>query len=723
MAKVEENSSAEDATLAPVSLLKKFDQLREKNIAQHVALPQIVVVGDQSSGKSSVLESLTKIPFPRDVDLCTRYATQITSRRDAEEYVNISIIPGPNASDAHREQVLAYHPKLVDADDFAKEFPHIVFEVHEKMGIRLEASDHGQSMFSDDILKIEICGPEKDYLTVIDVPGIFRNITEGSTTREDMDLVKNMVTSYIENPRTIILAILPANVDVATQEILSLASDYDKRGERTIGVLTKPDTVSEASMQNAVCSLILGKKKPLALGYYLVKNRGPDDHDPINYDKLDAIFSRRPWGKLPKERVGIRSLKKALGILLAQITKKEFPAFKADINAHLSTCRIELESLGAARQTEKQQIAFLGSVAEKFQELVRSALASRYADPFFNRNKEAKLLTYIANLSEVYSDVFEQAGPLRRFAPHEGAAEDNEEETKEDRWNDTHVKEQKKFLDGIARSYCEELDEIIEPLVFEDIDMPMPKIMEWIEGHYLSSRGLELGTIGSDVVASAFTEQSRKWGDITKAYMSQVIMIIHRFFKLAFDHVCPDTELRDALWMRLSDEVLSRYQAAIKEAEFLEELERCKSPFTLNMEFTRLLRALMSNRTQSLLSSASGIHTNEHGQTLFNIEAITEMFKSKTNLEHIKEQVHDILQSYYDIARKRFVDNVFQQAVDHRLLSGPDSPLRVFTQQWVLDLDAEDLDMIAGESAFTKERRNLLEKKIQDLEEAIRILR
>ena len=60
---------------------------------------KLVVVGDQSSGKSSLLETLTGLPMERDTELCTRFATQITSRRDAESRVTVTIIPGPDASD------------------------------------------------------------------------------------------------------------------------------------------------------------------------------------------------------------------------------------------------------------------------------------------------------------------------------------------------------------------------------------------------------------------------------------------------------------------------------------------------------------------------------------------------------------------------------------------------------------------------------------------------
>ncbi|KAH8727287.1 P-loop containing nucleoside triphosphate hydrolase protein [Phaeosphaeriaceae sp. PMI808] len=112
--------------LASPTLLRKIDQLREKSVGQHVPLPQLVVVGDQSTGKSSLLESLTGIPFPRNLELCTRYATQITSRRDPESRVDISIIAGPHASDEHKRVVASYHPKIPSTENFCSRFPEVL---------------------------------------------------------------------------------------------------------------------------------------------------------------------------------------------------------------------------------------------------------------------------------------------------------------------------------------------------------------------------------------------------------------------------------------------------------------------------------------------------------------------------------------------------------------------------------------------------------------------
>lgn len=76
-----------------------------------------------------MLESLTNIPFPRNLELCTRYVTQITSRRDSDPRVEITIIPGPGALDAHKRHLGGYHPEILSPTDFRVQFPQILKEV------------------------------------------------------------------------------------------------------------------------------------------------------------------------------------------------------------------------------------------------------------------------------------------------------------------------------------------------------------------------------------------------------------------------------------------------------------------------------------------------------------------------------------------------------------------------------------------------------------------
>ncbi|KAK4870797.1 hypothetical protein LT330_000034 [Penicillium expansum] len=91
-------------------LLDKIDRLLACNLGEYVNLPQLVVVGDQSSGKSSVLEGLTKLPFPRDSGLCTRFATHIIFRRikaDTKRTINASIVSALDKDPEHASRLAA----------------------------------------------------------------------------------------------------------------------------------------------------------------------------------------------------------------------------------------------------------------------------------------------------------------------------------------------------------------------------------------------------------------------------------------------------------------------------------------------------------------------------------------------------------------------------------------------------------------------------------------
>ena len=127
--------------------------------------------------------------------------------------------------------------------------------------------------FSKDVLSIEVCGPDAEHFSVIDVPGIFKKTTEGKTTKADIALVDAMVDNYISNPRPIVLAVVPANTDIATQEILDIAEKHDPKGARTLGVLTKPDLV-DAGAEGMTMDLLDDKVHKLTLGWCILRNLG-----------------------------------------------------------------------------------------------------------------------------------------------------------------------------------------------------------------------------------------------------------------------------------------------------------------------------------------------------------------------------------------------------------------------------------------------------------------
>lgn len=600
------------------------------------------------------------------------------------------------------------------------------------MGIRTDPASSEGNVFSEDILKVEIYGPDEDYLTLIDVPGIFRNPTEGVTTKSDIVLVQNMVKKYIKDNRTIILAVLPSNVDPATQEILTLAEDYDEAGERTLGVLTKPDLVTEISAQAAVCNVVLGKKKPLALGYYVTRNRGADDDDQFDQDAVEQLFREKPWSDLPKDRLGVRALKTRLSELLGQITRREFPGLRKDIKKQLTDCRSELDNLGPARQTEQEQRLYLSGLGRQFQELVQAALnAHYYSHSAFETSSELRLITRVVNLTEQFNSDFEEKAQLRYFEPQLKNDEVRHETDSEE-------------AESIPEPYISTIQSGIEDIVFEDpnlenivtkdyvFDYPQDDIMDWIGDLYLRSRGVELGTFGGAILSSAFKEQSSKWQEMTQMYVSKTIMAIHHFMVTTLKMLCTDIRVHEEIWSSILEEVLTRYRAAMNQAMFLVSTERDKRPYTLNHYFNENLQISRGNRIAAMLKDKArkelvyntpgkGVYTSDN--LIVDLESVRHVTTSKSNVEHVKEEIHDILWSYYKVARKRFVDNVYHQAIDHCLLTGPASPLAVFSQEWAIKLEPEQLETIAGESPATKERRNTLSRKISDLEIALRILK
>ena len=87
-----------------------------------------------------------------------------------------------------------------------------------------------------------------------------------------------------------------------------------------------------------------------------------------------------------------------------------------------------------------------------------------------------------------------------------------------------------------------------------------------------------------------------------------------------------------------------------------------------------------------------------------------------SNLKHTVDDLHDILHSYYKVARKRFVDIICMQAVDYFLVTSPDAPIKVFSPNFVSELTTEQLEAIAGEDLVSKRKREDLKRKIENLE-------
>ncbi|ERT03328.1 dynamin [Sporothrix schenckii 1099-18] len=605
------------------------------------------------------------------------------------------------------------------------------------MGIRTDLSSKSGTVFGEDVLKIEISGPKEDYLTVIDVPGIFRNHAEGLTTKEDIDLVNSLVRKYIRDKRTIILPVLPCNVDIATQEIIALAEEYDRQGERTLAVLTKPDLVHESSAQLSVCNLVSGKRKPLTLGYYIVRNRGADDDNKVvDIDTLETMFQKEPWSALPPEQVGVQALKTRLGALLAEITRREFPILRREIFTLLAKCNRDLESLGPARTLERDQRRYLGGIAEQFEQLTRDALTAQYSRHSFFEKPEMRLITCLVNLVDAFADSFRLYGQLYNFddigGPKEiqlyedsvapGTVDMTSVSSGASLQFHVHLRAHLKDYGVTIDDYPELVDIVPE---HSEIEESGSNIMGWIKTLYLQSRGVDLGTVSSDLLSEAFCEQSYQWEPMARVCMGEAVRLIHHFMTEALRAVCPDDDIAEKIRSAIYEPVLERYKNGRDQAVLLVDIERRQSPFTLNAAFNQGVQLARGERMRNMLEKKAWHSQKSYGEDrlVINLDDVLSATTTKTNEQYLHQEIHDKLKSYYHLAVDRFVDNVFRQAVGYHLLFGPQGPLSVFTQAWVIDLDTDTLSQIVGEEDVTKARRQALKKRSSELKAALAILK
>ncbi|KAM0608668.1 hypothetical protein ACHAP0_007782 [Verticillium nonalfalfae] len=713
------------ATLGDEVYVNIIDKLRECGIADQVSLPQLVVVGDQSSGKSSVLESLTGFAFPRAAGLCTRYATQITSRRD-------------------------------DSEDLA--LAEVFADANNAMGIRGdgdEPSSTDLTTFSEDILKIVISGPTQQHLTIIDVPGIFRTSTENLTTDNDILLVRNMVMKYITDQRTIILAVIPCNVDIATQEVLTMAKEVDPDGVRTLGVLTKPDLAPEKAMQQAICDLIQGRKNPLRLGYYVVKNRGSDDigssHKAAQQKSEQVFFSTPPWADLQStRRVGTTALLTALRDLLRSVTKQEFKNVALDVKNNLANREARLERLGPARDGSNAQRRCLTQISTAFQSIAQRGRQGLYNGvELFANDQSLKLISHLVKLNEAFSKQCNDIGHTLEFQDQDVATveackradkdssdeessdkESSDKESPDEESPDEESEVRDSPMMDMFQGPFKELREILQEKLPVAPTSTRFTLMEQIARIYDSSRGPELGTFGGSALAEAFRHQSQKWEPLALRYTSQAIRIVHHFIVELLKVVCPDESMRGHLMsMVLQQKLCNSYKRAMKHTQFILDIERNGPPYTLNHYFNenlqkcRTARLAASIRTHSVLQSSSwDKRGGQSRKVAIDPSQLSQITTHKSNSLQVHEDIHDILKSYYKVARKRFVDVVCQQSILYYLLDVGDGPLNIFTPELVSELDDKKLNAVAGEDFLTRNNRDQLVREVDNYKKAAAVL-
>jgi hypothetical protein len=287
---------------------------------------------NSSNGKSSVLEAISRVRFPSKGTLCTRIASELALRRAPTSSFSVRIEPDATRPREQREQVSEFTAGD-PSDDLAK-FPCVL----EAATAYLRQVDHERDRprdFYADRLIITIRGPELPPLTIVDLPGLIRS-TNDNQDAGAIDVVDQLVLSYMNKRNIIILAVVAANYDAANQGVLKLAKQADPGRKRTLGIITKPDlTPAGYDLERAAVSLAENTDIMLSLGWHVLKNcdserpsASPDERDELEL-KFFSSALRAKWKTLPPNSLGVSALRKKLGdILFSCICKPTRPCEK-----------------------------------------------------------------------------------------------------------------------------------------------------------------------------------------------------------------------------------------------------------------------------------------------------------------------------------------------------------------------------------------------------------
>ncbi|TSK17738.1 Interferon-induced GTP-binding protein Mx1 [Bagarius yarrelli] len=326
-----------------------IDSLRALGVEKDLALPAIAVIGDQSSGKSSVLEALSGVALPRGNGMVTRCPLELKMVKSK----NKDMWHGKIRYKSHEQNIK--NPKDVD-----------------KFIIEAQENIVGAKGISDELISLEVTSADVPDLTLIDLPGIVRVSVKGQP--EDIgEQSKKLSQRFIEKQGTIILVVVPCNVDIATTEALKMAQEVDPKGERTLGILTKPDLVDKGT-EDVVVSIINNEIIYLNKGYMIVKCRGQQDIDnsvPL-YESVAIerdFFKNHPQFSILYEegKATISNLAKKLTVELVSHIVHSLPQMEEQIHKRLAEIQAELDRYGSEPPTEPDQIIrFLNEKIEVF---------------------------------------------------------------------------------------------------------------------------------------------------------------------------------------------------------------------------------------------------------------------------------------------------------------------------------------------------------------------
>ncbi|XP_036157340.1 dynamin-1-like protein isoform X21 [Myotis myotis] len=343
---------------ALIPVINKLQDVFNTVGADIIQLPQIVVVGTQSSGKSSVLESLVgRDLLPRGTGIVTRrplilqlvhVSPEDQRKTSGEENGDGNVTTKRDPATWKNSRHLS---KGVEAEEWGK-FLHTknklytdFDEIRQEIENETERISGNNKGVSPEPIHLKIFSPNVVNLTLVDLPGMTK-VPVGDQPKDIELQIRELILRFISNPNSIILAVTAANTDMATSEALKISREVDPDGRRTLAVITKLDLMDAGT---DAMDVLMGRVIPVKLGIIGVVNRSQLD---INNKKSVTDSIRDEYAFLQKKypslanRNGTKYLARTLNRLLMHHIRDCLPELKTRINVLAAQYQSLLNSYG-----------------------------------------------------------------------------------------------------------------------------------------------------------------------------------------------------------------------------------------------------------------------------------------------------------------------------------------------------------------------------------------
>ncbi|KAJ3936011.1 MAG: P-loop containing nucleoside triphosphate hydrolase protein [Lentinula lateritia] len=716
--------------------LDLVNRLQNTGIQTDIDLPQIAVIGNQSAGKSSLIEAISGTTLPRASGTCTRCPTECRLTNVAAParwncVVSIRTITdstGQHLGQARNEPFGEVIYNKAEVEDRIRRAQRAILNPHIPRSQILmgdeEINDGRTFTFSSNYVSLQISGPDVADLSFCDLPGLIRSTKEGSTN--DIALVEGLVESYIKKPSCIILLTVSCETDPQNQGALQLAREYDPEGLRTVGVLTKPDRISAGDEEDWVRFVKNEGDYKLLNNWFCVRQPNSSElKSGVTWqearDKENQFFTAtaawRDLDPIYQRYLRTRNLVERLSGILSDLISKRLPEIREELHQLMHNTRKDLAQL--PKEPSQDPMSDISAMIYSF--------SSRLSRVLEGTPEAEALLQCIRPAQNAFKREIRKTAP--NFRPYEKKYASQR--------NMAHFK----FLNN-------EEDELEWDQDSEDnTESGAPVYIDDVNRRIQDARTRELPSRYPYVVEESFIQQ------ITKQWSAPSQRLCELVYRTTLDHVLRlvkdhFSEFGQGLLERqtrliIMEHMKDRFEATKDRIEWLLDLEH--RPFTmnthyfldykdkffsyyksyrdqdLNQELNSALQALESERQRNLFEwSPNAAVVNEIlvGLTKLGITGVTAVDLVKFLPTDGMEGALDIMagvRAYFQVAYKRFVDNI-PSAIDHEMVRGSERDL-IRTLPLRLGIHGPDglaiCKELAQESTQVAAKREELSKKLE----------